>query len=427
LDTNEKNASAANTPQQATQPSNSLDFQMRRSTSRAENNDVRNPENRNGAWSLNTLALNRPTSELIVGSMAPVWLPSHEKPEQLLFVRAGMSGVVPIYQGFILDWPKLRELLRKEIGDLFENVEFHPLPEKEPLHPEKAMSTLPIELEVLDAAPMQPEPIQSVNIATWTPLRLGLLVAWLSSLIALSAVGLVGWSLMALSERRIRFVSAVTHELRTPLTTIRLYLDMLQQGMVTEEKQRNEYLGTLNGEADRLNRLIGNVLDYARLEKQSIPIRTQAIVLRTFLDSIKNLWQERCREASKELIIESEFPSDFDFCSDQPLLERILSNLIDNARKYSSPASEPGIWLRATRRGNRLRFEVEDKGPGVARKDRRSIFRAFRRGGQADFQAGGVGLGLALAANWARMIGGRLRYAPKATGACFTLEIAITK
>ena len=83
---------------------------------------------------------------------------------------------------------------------------------------------------------------------------------------ALLAVGLGGWSLLSLSERRIRFVSAVTHELRTPLTTLQLYLDMLLGGLVRDEKQRTEYLQTLHAETDRLTRLVGNVLDFSRLE-----------------------------------------------------------------------------------------------------------------------------------------------------------------
>src|SRR5204863_3259237 len=99
----------------------------------------------------------------------------------------------------------------------------------------------------------------------WTLLRIGLALAWTAALVALLAVGLGGWSLLDLSERRIRFVSAVTHELRTPLTTLRLYLDMLTGGLVTEPKQREEYLHTLHQETERLNRLVGNVLDFSRL------------------------------------------------------------------------------------------------------------------------------------------------------------------
>ena len=92
------------------------------------------------------------------------------------------------------------------------------------------MTSLPFQLDPGPLA-LPPEP-------GWTPLRVGLTLAWTAALVALLAVGLGGWSLLDLSERRIRFVSAVTHELRTPLTTLRLYLDMLISGLVREDTQR---------------------------------------------------------------------------------------------------------------------------------------------------------------------------------------------
>ncbi len=70
---------------------------------------------------------------------------------------------------------------------------------------------------------------------------------------------------LALSERRASFVSAVTHELRSPLTTFRMYAEMLAEGMVRDEQQRDRYLSTLRQEADRLSHLVDNVLQYARL------------------------------------------------------------------------------------------------------------------------------------------------------------------
>ena len=73
--------------------------------------------------------------------------------------------------------------------------------------------------------------------------------------------------MVALSERRGAFVSAVTHELRTPLTTFRMYAEMLAEGMVPSPEARQKYLETLRREADRLAHLVENVLQYARLER----------------------------------------------------------------------------------------------------------------------------------------------------------------
>src|SRR5205814_10131263 len=137
--------------------------------------------------------------------------------------------------------------------DRFPDARLVPLPDGTPANAERVMSSLPVQLDP-GPPPLAPQ--------RWTPLRIGLSVAWAATLFGLVAVGLSGLSLIDLSERRIRFVSAVTHELRTPLTTLRLYLDMLTSGMVKEETQRDEYLNTLSAESERLHRLIGNVLDF---------------------------------------------------------------------------------------------------------------------------------------------------------------------
>ena len=91
-------------------------------------------------------------------------------------------------------------------------------------------------------------------------------------------------------------------------------------------------------------------------------------------------------------------------------------------------AEDRRIWLRAQAAGpHRLVLEVEDRGPGVSPCERRSIFRPFRRGRGADVAAGGVGLGLALAQRWARLLGGSLTLenCPSRSGACFRLELPL--
>src|SRR5262249_44614089 len=142
----------------------------------------------------------------------------------------------------------------------------------------------------------------------WTPLRVGLTLSWAAAVVALLAVGLGGWTLLDLSERRIRFVSAVTHELRTPLTTLRLYLDMLMNGLVRDEKQREEYIRTLHAEADRLTRLVGNVLDFSRLENQRPRLSWEAAPVAGLLAQAGGTWQGRCHDAGKELVVESDLP-----------------------------------------------------------------------------------------------------------------------
>jgi signal transduction histidine kinase len=220
-------------------------------------------------------------------------------------------------------------------------------------------------------------------------------------------------------------VSAVTHELRTPLTTLRLYLDLLSSGLVHEEAQKAEYLTTLNAEADRLHRLIGNVLDFARLEKSRPAVEKRAAPVAGLLDQLRRNWQERCAAAGKELVVESHLPESAAVTTDPGLVEQVVGNLIDNAQKYSRDATDPRIVLRALAPDGRLAIEVEDRGPGVTKGEKCRIFRPFRRGHDADVKAGGVGLGLALATRWAQLLGGRLSVGAggDGIGACFRLEL----
>jgi signal transduction histidine kinase len=366
--------------------------------------------------------------EVELTSMQPIWLPGPENPKHLLMVRPARVGDNLAYQGMLLDWPRLQEIMKAEIDYLLPEARFMPLAKNNPERLEREILALPVELDA--GPPPEPDGLENVELAepdrpAWTPLRIGLSLAWAAALVALVAVGLGGWSLLDLSERRIRFVSAVTHELRTPLTTLRLYLDLLNSGLVSEPTQREEYVRTLSGEADRLHRLIGNVLDFARLEKTRPAIDLQPIGAAELLDTLKQTWQERCSTSSKRLEIECALPADAIVRSDRNLVEQILGNLIDNARKYSQDAADPVITLRAGRAGGTFFVEVEDRGPGIAKRERRSIFRPFRRGHDADVKAGGVGLGLALATRWASFLNGRLSVRAGAgdRGACFRLEL----
>ena len=192
--------------------------------------------------------------------------------------------------------------------------------------------------------------------------------------------------------------------------------------MITDEAQKAEYLKTLDAEADRLHRLIGNVLDFARLEKSHPAVVARSIPVADLLGQIHRTWHERCAAAGKDLIVENTLPDGSSVCTDPGLVEQIIGNLIDNAQKYCD-ATDPGLcWGKES--DGRLAIEVEDRARG-SEAERCSIFRPFRRGHEADVKAGGVGLGLALATRWAHYIGGKLSVGTGSNeiGACFRLEV----
>ena len=354
-----------------------------------------------------------------LGPMTSFWMKIGSDSERLFIMRTAKLVNLEICQGALLDWPQLEAIMRQEVQDLFPEVSFHRVGENQTPQAERTLASLPILLE-----PGTNSTAYSQD--SWSGLRFGLVLAWAAALIALTAVGLGGWSLLDLSERRFRFVSAVTHELRTPLTTLRLYLDMLAGGLIHEEAQQKEYLHTLNGEADRLNRLVGNVLDFSCLENQKPRLLLEQINVRALLEETWQSWSSRCQEAGMELFLEESGELTNSLTTDPRLVQQILGNLIDNACKYCGEASDRRIRLRGClASGRRLALEVEDRGPGIPLLERRSIFRAFQRGKRTEVVTGGVGLGLALAKRWAKLLGGRLilRSSPNIPGACFRLEL----
>lgn len=359
-----------------------------------------------------------PVISIHLGSMRPHWIAAADGSETLVLARAAKLDDRTVYQCVVLDWPKLQQVLKEQVGDLFPEARLVPVKDATEVSPDRAMTALPVQLDPGAASELPP--------AGWTPLRIGLALAWVAALIAFAAVGFSGWSLLDLAERRIRFVSAVTHELRTPLTSLRLYLDLLMSGMIHDEAKRQEYLNTLATESDRLHRLIDNVLDFAKLEKRARNGDLKSVAVSELAEQLRATWAERVAADGKELVVVSTLPADATVCTDAAMVGQIVGNLIDNARKYTRDATDARIWLWVKPGGSgRVVFEVEDRGAGVAANERKTIFKPFRRGENADTTAGGAGLGLALAKQWAEVLGGTLTYRPAegAPGACFRLEL----
>jgi signal transduction histidine kinase len=228
---------------------------------------------------------------------------------------------------------------------------------------------------------------------------------------------------IALSERRAAFVSAVTHELRTPLTTFRMYAEMLSEGMVREESDRRHYLETLRVEADRLTHLVANVLAYARLERGRPGGRIVTVGVDRLLEIATQRLADRAAQTQLQLSIE---PADNVLArsvqADPAAVEQILFNLVDNACKYATSAADRTLHLSVTADDGRVCIRLRDHGSGVPAGEERRLFRPFHKSARdAAHSAPGVGLGLALSQRLARDMHGDLQYEPVANGACFAL------
>lgn len=212
------------------------------------------------------------------------------------------------------------------------------------------------------------------------------------------------------AERRNDFVSAVSHELKTPLTAIRMYADMLEDDVVSDEARRREYYRTISVESERLSRLINNVLELARIERKpatlAVSIGQLTPVVREALDVLRPHVE---REGfGLELDVKDPLPS-VQFEADA--VRQILFNLIENALKYSREAGERRISVSlSASRADRVLLEVRDRGPGVHEAHLHEIFEPFfREGRELTRKTRGTGIGLSLVRGLVQRMGGEVR------------------
>lgn len=380
----------------------------------------------------------------LTGRVEAVWVtPGQSSEPELLLVRVIDTPEGRRSQGVRLDWPGLRSMLEASVEDLLPTTTLIPA-RGNALQSERAgrayrLATIP--------ALLVPGGTQAMPAERMTPAFWALLVTWIATLIALVAVASVLHATLRLSDRRARFVGAVTHELRTPLTTFRLYAQMLAGGMVTEESAKAEYLGTLERESVRLGEIVENVLEYARLTRRrpgdARPPGERSITPSELIARVRPVLSRRAEQSGMDLIVSIDRSAEADSARaatcDPRSVERILMNLVENACKYAGPGwesdNEPSsdddadtrihLDVRATDRA--LEILTSDHGPGVPPRQRERIFGEFQRGpGAAESSRPGLGLGLALSRGLAREMGGDLRLIRRrGHGAEFLLTIPL--
>jgi signal transduction histidine kinase len=195
-----------------------------------------------------------------------------------------------------------------------------------------------------------------------------------------------------LNRRQSNFIDAVTHELKTPIASLKLYLQTLNRREV-QGPQRQEFYATMMEDVDRLDRLINQLLDVARLQRDKQDLDAKEWV------SLRELVDECVARLSKQHSVSIDlFRMEIEDC--QVLAHRIdidvlLGNLLDNAIKYS--AQEPEIEIRITFQNASALIAISDNGQGIPRHLRRKIFwRFYRAGDELERRKPGVGLGLFL-------------------------------
>lgn len=209
-------------------------------------------------------------------------------------------------------------------------------------------------------------------------------------------------------QRKDEFIAYASHELRTPAAVVYGAARTLVEREDLPEEQRRQLLVALGEQSERLRRLIDQLLDLSRYDTGELAVEPRPLRLRPALEAVV---------AGSDVAIE--VPDDLVATADAAALERVVGNLVANARRYGAAP----ITVSARRENGRVVVAVEDRGEGVPAEFVSSLFARFTRAHAARHPQG-AGLGLAIAAAYAKAQGGELRYVPaEPRGARFELTL----
>jgi signal transduction histidine kinase len=234
-----------------------------------------------------------------------------------------------------------------------------------------------------------------------------------------------------LSEMKSNFVSSVSHELRAPIAAVQLMAESLESGRVTDESRQQDYYRLIVQECRRLSTLVGNVLDFARIDQGRQRYRFEPVDPMALLRHSVMLMQPNAEQRHVGLVLSEsrEAPSE-DLGHPQPhwdreAVEQSLVNLLDNAIKHSPEGAEVRVELETCH--DALRLWVRDRGPGIPAADHARIFERFYRGGhELRRETKGVGIGLSIVKHVAEGHGGRvLVESVVGQGSSFALELPL--
>jgi len=256
-------------------------------------------------------------------------------------------------------------------------------------------------------------------------LNIMLIVLAVIVLIGLFAIYQSARAIEDLSERRSQFVSSVTHELKTPLTNIRMYIEMLEQGIAKSPDREQEYFRILDSEGARLSRLINNVLEMSKLERKQRHLNLQTGSFAEVVAEVETVMAEKLKQDGFSLIVQlGDIPP---FKYDREVMIQVLINLIENSMKFGKSESERDIHIRTRLEGSCVKIMVSDTGPGIPRQALKKIFNDFYRvENSLTRTTRGTGIGLALVKKFVQLMGGTVTAANNSGPGCtITLSLPV--
>jgi signal transduction histidine kinase len=198
-----------------------------------------------------------------------------------------------------------------------------------------------------------------------------------------------------LENLRRDLIAWTSHDLRTPLTSIRVMIEALHDGVISDDETRQRYYKTIRADIVALNSLINDLFELAQLEAGGLPLALENHSLRDLISDMLETFRPVAE--ARRVVLEGEVDEDLDpVWMNASKIGRVLSNLISNALQYTPEGG--AVHVQAARNGKGIEVVVKDSGPGFESKDIGRIFEKFYRGEQARSRStGGAGLGLAIA------------------------------
>ncbi len=224
-----------------------------------------------------------------------------------------------------------------------------------------------------------------------------------------------------LETMRREFVANVSHELRTPVAVLLANAETLLDGALEEPKTAEHMVEAIHRQTLRLGNLVSDLLDISRIEAGQYNLDIERAELDGLLTSV--LESMEAPAAARQITLLRLSTPALAVLADPKALDQILTNLLDNAIKYSGPGGSVTLRVRAT--GERVRFEIQDDGPGIPRRHHARLFERFYRVDKGRSRGmGGTGLGLSIVKHLADSMDGRVGYLPATPrGSIFWLEL----
>lgn len=225
------------------------------------------------------------------------------------------------------------------------------------------------------------------------------------------------------ASQQVSFVNQVSHELKTPLTNIRLYADLLEHDLEQVEADQSEKplrrLEVISSEAQRLSRLIGNVLTFARQQRKALQLHPVSVNAIELIRQIAERFTPSLQNHGIEIQVSGE--SGAGLWLDPDFVEQILGNLISNVEKYAATGRHLKIQVAVS--SEYATIDVIDAGPGIPAAHRASVFQPFSRL-SSDLRAStGTGIGLSITRELARLHGGDVELKDSAAGCWFQVRL----